>query len=68
MSMKEVSDRVKKDYRNGWKASAGNGSLEAADARGVSNAWYDGYSDYACGREKYHSLMHEISTCKECNA
>jgi hypothetical protein len=39
-------------YRAGYKAGerGAEGSLERADARGVSQAWYDGYLDAATGR------------------
>jgi len=67
-NIKQIAEQVKKDYRNGWKVSANCGSLEAADARGVSGAWYDGYMDYACGRDKYHSLIHDITDCEVCSA
>ena len=52
---------ARKAYRAGWQASirAGEGVegvLDRADGRGVPNAWYDGYMDYACDRMKYHNL------------
>jgi hypothetical protein len=59
MSIRHIDPHTKeyaRDYSNGWAASArpSEGSaLERADGRGVSHAWYDGYSDMACGREKW---------------
>lgn len=62
--MASVEDRA--HYRRGWDASKRYGqndrpnkrsALEAADMRGESAAWYLGYEDYACGREKWTSLM-----------
>lgn len=55
--LKDIDPNVLRDYRNGWRASANVGSLDRADARGVSWAWEDGYIDRACGREKYHLLL-----------
>lgn len=44
-----------RDYENGWSAGerGSEGSLERADHRDVSHAWYDGYHDAAAGREKW---------------
>lgn len=44
-----------RDYEAGWRASerATDGALDRADARNVSHAWYDGYSDYVCERPKW---------------
>lgn len=56
-NLKEISAEIKKDYRSGWNASERGGSLERADARGASQAWYDGYFDEAAGRDKYHTLL-----------
>lgn len=47
-----------RDYMAGWNASVrapyGDGlTLERADDRNVSHAWYDGYNDHACGRERW---------------
>lgn len=61
--LKNIDPQVLRDYRNGWRSSAKSScGLEAADARGVSNAWYDGYSDEACGRSKYHKLFCDSMT------
>jgi len=45
-------------YRRGWKAGNSNayGSLDNAMSRGEPDAWFDGYSDKAIGREMWHSL------------
>lgn len=46
----------KKNYQRGWRASGGEmGALDKADMRNESNAWYDGYYDYA-SRPKWHML------------
>jgi hypothetical protein len=60
-------------YQRGWRASHGYGTseispLERADLRGEPGAWYDGYTDYAVGRPKWHSLTcpsgeHEAEGC-----
>ena len=48
--------QYKKDYRRGWRCSAGaNGSLDNHNCECA--AWYDGYFDYAAGREKWHSMI-----------
>jgi hypothetical protein len=57
-----------KDYNNGWRVSQraadwdGNGlsPLERADERGVSNAWYDGFEDYACGHDKWRKRQERL--------
>lgn len=56
-NLRDIDPQALRDYRNGWNCSARCGSLEAADARGVSNAWYLGYSDNATGHQKYHRLL-----------
>lgn len=63
-TLKNIDPKVLRDYRNGWRVSVNvaDGALERADARGVSDAWYDGYSDAACGREKYHRLFCDSMT------
>ena len=49
-------------YRRGWAASAraSEGALERADDRNEPPAWYDGYLDYAAGRDRYH-----LQTCQD---
>ncbi len=53
-----VSDTYRRQYVNGWRASARDegGSLDRADQRNAPHAWYDGYMDRAVNREKYHTL------------
>jgi hypothetical protein len=43
-------------YANGWTTSKRSGTLDRADADGRSSndAWMDGYTDYAAGRERHH--------------
>jgi hypothetical protein len=43
-------------YNAGWRYSERGSSLDAADARGLtdSEAWMDGYLDMATGRDRYH--------------
>ncbi len=55
----------RRDYQRGWRSSAGQGSLDRADARREPEAWYDGYLDYAAGREKWHRL--HCPNHEECN-
>jgi hypothetical protein len=47
----------RKHYNRGWRSSQGtaDGALDRADSRNEPDAWYDGYLDYAAGRQKYHS-------------
>lgn len=56
-NLKDIDPKVFRAYRSGWNAAARGTSLETADARGYSDAWYDGYSDFASGHEKYHRLF-----------
>jgi hypothetical protein len=60
----------RRDYLNGWRVSerCAEGSLDRADARNVSHAWYDGYLDHATGREKWHipnCPTHDTGTCTD---
>jgi hypothetical protein len=43
-----------KHYNRGWGATS-EMALENADNRGEHPAWYDGYTDNAVGRSKFHS-------------
>jgi len=63
-------------YNRGWETSQKaslkgiDGALERADNRGEPEAWYDGYTDYAVGRKKWHSLTcpsseHEAPGCSD---
>lgn len=49
----------KRDYERGWRSSQGPNHmmvLERADGNpATTNAWYDGYEDYACGWPKWSS-------------
>lgn len=53
--------QYRKAYNRGWKAAqnpkeTSQGSpLERADLRGESQAWYDGYYDYAADRERWET-------------
>lgn len=57
----EPTPEQKKHYNRGWASSKRGGGLERADARGEPEHWYDGYTDYAIGLEKGHSLR-----CRGC--
>jgi hypothetical protein len=47
----------RKDYERGWRYSGREtATLDHLDAIGASSARYDGYLDYAVGREKWHAL------------
>lgn len=51
-----MTPEYRKAYERGWRAaqrSTGT-ALEAADLRRELDAWYDGYHDYAAGRDKWH--------------
>lgn len=66
-------DKRRHDYQRGWDASVRYGrngnpgkrsALEAADTRGEPAAWYQGYEDHACDREKWASLTSaDPTTC-----
>ena len=51
-----MTSQYKSDYNRGWRAGHNTGSftLERADMRNESDAWYDGYFDAAAGRSKWH--------------
>jgi hypothetical protein len=42
-------------YNKGWTSSARSADLERVDKMGAADAVYDGYLDYAAGREKWHT-------------
>ena len=54
-----MTPEYKRDYNRGWRSSSNysgsDGMLDRADARGESDAWYDGYYDHAAGREKWET-------------
>jgi hypothetical protein len=54
-------------YQRGWNAAkrGSESALERADLRGEPSAWYDGYLDYAAGREQWH-LLHCTSHDETC--
>lgn len=65
----EVGSR---DYRNwynrGWRYSEGGAArgLEWGDSHGFPEAWYDGYLDSACDREKWHFVSCRVAGgCEE---
>lgn len=55
----DIPASYRRDYERGWRASVnptdvgGLSPLERADARDETDAWYDGYMDYACDRPKW---------------
>lgn len=54
----------KRWYTKGWRYSGSDSdsvSLEHGDAMNAPDAWYDGYLDYAAGREKWH-----LPFCRGC--
>lgn len=51
---RENTPQYRADYIRGWKAGVNIGALDRADDRNEPDAWYDGYLDYAAGREKWH--------------
>jgi hypothetical protein len=51
------SPAYRADYERGWRyAWRPTATLDHLDARGASEAAYDGYLDAAAGREKWHRL------------
>lgn len=43
------------DYERGWRYSQREtATLDHLDAKRAPDAEYDGYIDFACGREKWH--------------
>jgi hypothetical protein len=56
---RQDTPQYRRHYERGWRASGRPDAvapLDAADARGEPDAWYDGYHDRAAGREKWHLL------------
>lgn len=51
------SPEYRRNYNRGWRYSQSpSATLDHLDAKGASDAEYDGYLDYAAGREKWHLL------------
>lgn len=52
----KTTEQYRTEYRAGWAYSRRGGSLSRADDRRLtdSNAWMDGYLDYAAGRPMWH--------------
>jgi hypothetical protein len=50
----DIPDKYKGGYNKGWAISARDGNLENLDRSGAGEAAYDGYLDYAAGRDKWH--------------
>lgn len=49
------SPEYRADYNKGWRYSGSeSASLDHADRIRASDAWIDGYMDYAAGRPKWH--------------
>ena len=47
----------RKWYERGWRYShRETATLDHGDSMGYPDAWYDGYHDWASGREKWHFL------------
>jgi hypothetical protein len=60
--MIDLSAEYKRWYNRGWRYSGGSAAtLEHGDATNAPDAWYDGYLDYAAGREKWH-----LPRCRGC--
>jgi hypothetical protein len=48
------AEQYRQDYNRGWRYShSPTANLDHLDDTGASNAVYDGYLDYAAGREKW---------------
>jgi hypothetical protein len=50
---KRDDPQYRADYERGWNASRRNADLERADARGESDAFYDGFTDHRIGEPKW---------------
>lgn len=51
------SPEYRRNYNRGWRYSQRpTATLDHGDANGEPDSWYDGYLDYATGREKWHLL------------
>jgi hypothetical protein len=67
----KADPEYQRDYERGWRAShnypdsiennGGPSILERADNRNETDAWYDGYGDWACGNPKWHSAEDRLS-------
>jgi len=63
MSRRKIAGVIPGDYRKayerGWAYSyqSQHPTLDHGDARHEPDAWYDGYLDLACGREKWHCFF-----------
>lgn len=55
MSDKKLSKDFKYWYNKGWtySSTAKNPTLEQGDRKGYPDAWYNGYLDFAAGRDKW---------------
>lgn len=52
--MKVTNDFYRRWYTKGWAYShRGTATLDHGDSMGYPDAWYDGYMDYAVGRDKW---------------
>lgn len=59
-------EAFKREYNNGWKASAQPGDSAKWNSGMTSDAWDSGYLDYAAGRAKWHLLnCPDHDTCGE---
>lgn len=61
-------DAYSRGYKSSRNSTGGGFPLEAADARGEPNEWYDGYSDAASCLEKWHRPLcdadvHDVGGC-----
>lgn len=65
MKIRDLPEDYRRDYERGWRYSnsglTGNPSLDHLDAKGASEAEYDGYLDAAASREKWH-----LAFCDNC--
>lgn len=54
---KELPDYDRAAYQRGWAADQRGTSIEAGDRRREPDEWYDGYSDSAINRGKWHTPL-----------
>jgi hypothetical protein len=60
--LSDIPEDYRAAYERGWRYSARPGAtLEHLDDTRAPEATYDGYLDYAAGREKWH-----LARCADC--
>ncbi len=56
--LRRTTAQYRKDYDRGWRYShSETATLDHGDSNHESDAWYDGYLDWAAGRSKWTLAM-----------